>query len=349
MSTLDQAFIRAYQAGAAAPRKVSGADAPVAVAPPEPVVKKPHRFAAKPAAPLPAVAPPNVAPAPTAATQRTPLAQDDTALRYYVDAAHTVPPRHLQTAIPVYAEPAVSLSAAAPPAPLDNSVQGAFRAAFETQRFSWPRPVEVLIAAAGSEFAQFISELEERIRGGRQTLIVTGCERGEGRTILTLALGRLLANRGLRTVLVDCDVRAPQMAEALGVRPELGWDDVYAERLSVTDALIESLDDRISMLPMRNGLANPRVMAGNRTLAGIIDTLRANFDAVLLDVGPLADDPAAIDLTSAMTGARLDDALVVRDRRRTGQKEVQSVCRRLSALGIHHWDIAENFTELQGY
>lgn len=349
MSTLDQAFIRAYQAGAAAPRKSNAADVPVAVAPPESVVKKPHRFAAKSAAPSPAAALPTVAPAPTATTQRTPLVQDDTALRYYVDAAHTVPPRHLQTAIPVYAEPAVSLSAAAPPAPLDNSVQGAFRAAFETQRFSWPRPVEVLIAAAGSEFAQFISELEERIRGGRQTLIVTGCERGEGRTTLTLALGRLLANRGLRTVLVDCDVRAPQMAEALGVRPELGWDDVYAERLSVTDALIESLDDRMSMLPMRNGLANPRVMAGNRTLAGIIDMLRANFDAVLLDVGPLADDPAAIDLTSAMTGARLDDALVVRDRRRTGQKEVQSVCRRLSALGIHHWDIAENFTELQGY
>lgn len=349
MSTLDQAFIRAYQAGAAAPRKAGAAAAPVAVASPEPFVKKSHRFAAKPAVSSPAPAPPPAAPAPTAVPERMPLGQDDTALRYYVDAAHTVPPRHLQTAIPVYAEPAVSLSAAAPPAPLDNSVQGAFRAAFETQRFSWPRPVEVLIAAAGSEFAQFISELEERIRGGRQTLIVTGCERGEGRTTLTLALGRLLANRSLRTVLVDCDVRAPQMAEALGVRPELGWDDVYAERLSVTDALIESLDDRISMLPMRNGLANPRVMAGNRTLAGIIDTLRANFDAVLLDVGPLADDPAAIDLTSAMTGARLDDALVVRDRRRTGQKEVQAVCRRLSALGIHHWDIAENFTELQGY
>lgn len=360
MSALDQAFIRAYQAGAAASPKVRApappvVDPPVNVAP-EPVVKKPPHFAAKPAS-SPAASPPTAAAAPPfvqpfvqpTAPQRTPIAQEDAALRYYVDAAHTVPPRHLQTAIPVYAEPAVSLSAAAPPAPLDNSVQGAFRAAFETQRFSWPRPVEVLIAAAGSEFAQFVAELEERIRGGRQTLVVTGCERGEGRTTLTLALGRLLANRGLRTVLVDCDVRAPQMAEALGVRPELGWDDVYAERLSVTDALIESLEDRISMLPMRNGLANPRVMAGNRTLAGIIDTLRANFDAVVLDVGPLADDPAAIDLTSAMTGARLDDALVVRDRRRTGQKEVHSVCRRLSALGIHHWDIAENFTELQGY
>ena len=349
MSTLDQAFIRAYQGGAAAPRKADAAAATVAAAPPESAVKKPHRFAAKPAAPSQAAAPSTIAPSPTAAPQRTPIVQEDSALRYYVDAAHTVPPRHLQTAIPVYAEPAVSLSAAAPPSPMDTSVQGAFRAAFETQRFSWPRPVEVLIAAAGSEFAQFISELEERIRGGRQTLIVTGCERGEGRTTLTLALGRLLANRGMRTVLVDCDVRAPQMAEALGVRPELGWDDVYAERLSVTDAMIESLDDRISLLPMRNGLANPRAMAGNRTLAAMIDTLRANFDVVLLDVGPLADDPSAIDLTSAMTGARLDDALVVRDRRRTGSKEVQSVCRRLSALGIHHWDIAENFTELQGY
>ncbi|MBA4015958.1 MAG: hypothetical protein C0483_02090 [Pirellula sp.] len=349
MSTLDQAFIRAYQAETAAPRKASSA-APVAGQPPEPLADKPTRFAAKPTASATTTAqPPSMSPSFAQPTVRTSLLPEDSALRYYVDSAHTVPSRHLQTAIPVYAEPAVSLSAAAPPSPMDTSVQGAFRAAFETQRFSWPRPVEVLIAAAGSEFAQFITELEERIRGGRQSLTITGCQRGEGRTTLTLALGRLLANRGLRTVLVDCDVRAPQMAEALGVRPELGWDDVYAERLSVTDAMIESLDDRMSLLPMRNGLANPRAMAGNRTLAGIIDTLRAHFDAVLLDVGPLADDPAAIDLTSAMTGSRLDDALVVRDRRRTGSKEVQAVCRRLSALGIHHWDIAENFTELQGY
>ncbi|MGC3967150.1 MAG: hypothetical protein QM775_07185 [Pirellulales bacterium] len=334
MSNLDQAFIRAYQAGPTTSARPQAAAAPTtaAVAMAAPITSTGAMYAA---------AEPTI--------ERAPLHSADATLRHYVDAAHAVPSNHLQTAIPVYAEPAVSVAASAPPAPLETGMNAPFQAAFETRRFAWPRAAEVLIAAAGTEFSAFVTELEERIRSGRQTLVFTGAERGEGRTTVMLALARLLANRGLRTALVDCDLKAPALAEVLGVRPEVGWDDVYAERLSVTDAMIESLEDRVTVLPMRNGLANPRVMAGNRMFAGMIDTLRSHFDAVLIDVGPLSDDPSAIDLTSALTGTRLDDALVVRDRRRTSSKDMQAVCRRLSALGIHHWDIAENFTEIQGY
>lgn len=348
MSNLDQAFIRAYQVGTATAQRAPTAQR-ASTAQRAPASQ---RSAAAVAEPIPTATLIDTAPAaqrtPSTA-QRMPLSPDDATTRLYVDSAHTVPSSHLHTAVPVYAEPAVSLSASAPPAPMETGVQPQFVAAFETRRFAWPRAAEVLIAAAGTEFASFLGELEERIRGGRQTLVVTGAERGEGRTTVLLALARLLANRGLRTAIVDCDLKAPTLAEMLGVRAEVGWDDVYAERLQVQDALIESTEDRVTILPMRNGLANPRVMAGNRILATMIDTLRGHYDMVLVDVGPLSDDPAAIDLTAALTGAHLDDALVVRDRRRTSAKDLQAVCRRLSALGIHHWDIAENFTEIQGY
>lgn len=335
MSNLDQAFIRAYQAGTATAQRAATA-------------RQAATATAEPTATETMYAPPTAQRHPPEAS-RVPLNSADATTRHYVDAAHTVPSGHVHTAVPVYAEPAVSVSASAPPAPFETGVQPQFTAAFETRRFAWPRAAEVLIAAAGTEFAAFVGELEERIRGGRQTLVVTGAERGEGRTTVLLALARLLANRGLRTAIVDCDLKAPTLAETLGVRAEVGWDDVYAERLQVQDAMIESTEDRVTILPMRNGLANPRVMAGNRILATMIDTLRGHYDMVLVDVGPLSDDPAAIDLTSALTGAHLDDALVVRDRRRTSAKDLQAVCRRLSALGIHHWDIAENFTEIQGY
>ena len=188
--------------------------------------------------------------------------------------------------------------------------------AFETQRFHWPRKVEVLIAAAGGDFAAFAEELEDRSRAGRKTLLVTGTERGEGRTTLVLALARLAANRGLRTVVVDLDLHSPQVAEQLGIRPELGWDDVQAERLRIDEALIESIDDRVTLLPLRNGYANPRALAGTGFLRAATDRLRAEFDVVLLDVGPLGDDGDTIDLAAALGGCTLDDALVVRDRRR---------------------------------
>jgi len=354
MSTLDQAFIRAYQAG----RSTSAPQAK-----PEPVAA---------AAPYATPAPHFTAPASAAESKPEPKpAPRSKRTRHFVDTAHAGPQAphsgldatpFARTAYePIYAHTALqrersSYSDAEAQVVADDSATSVldevlpeFRAAFETERFHWPRNVEVLIASAGNEFAQFTAELEERIAAGRKTLAITGSSRGEGRSTLTLSLARLLANRGLNVVVVDVDLRQPQLAEMLGIRPELGWDDVYAERLPVTDALIESAAERITLLPMRSGFSNPRALAGNRTLAGIIDQLKQHYDAVLLDVGPLPDDQDTIDLAAALTGCKLDDALVVRDRRTVSPKDVQAVCRRLAVLGVHHCDIAENFTELQGY
>jgi Mrp family chromosome partitioning ATPase len=232
---------------------------------------------------------------------------------------------------------------------VDDGPREALRPAFEAHRFSWPRNVEVLIAAAGTEFAAFVDELQTRVSEGRKTLAVTGADRGEGRTTVLLALARLAATRGLRVALVDLDLRAPQLAEQLGLRPEIGWDDVYADKVPLADALVESLADGITLLPLRHSPANPRSLAGNTVLRSAIDTLRNHYDLVLIDAGPLCDDGETIDLAAALCGTTLDDAIIVRDRRHATAKLVHEVGRRLAVLGIHRWDIAENFSEIQGY
>lgn len=325
MSTLDQAFIRAYQANSA------------------------RKSAAKPQSPAPQ-------PAPQAATP-----SGVTARRYFVDAAHPAEfGTHYRDGAKI-AEPTVAESEmeqlssriaevnAAATTELEAPAGTTLRAAYETHRFAWPRKLEVLIAAAGGEFAEFATELEQRSREGRKTLLVTGVERGAGRSLIALSLARLLANRNLRTVIVDLDLKQPGLNELLGLRPELGWEDAAAERLPVADVLVESHDDRLTLLPLRNGLANPRALASNSFLSDALVQLREHFDCILLDAGPLHDDGATIELATALGGHALDDGLVVRDRRRTTPQQVHDVGRRLAALGIRRWDLAENFTELQGY
>ncbi len=344
MSTLDQAFIRAYQAGSA-------------------------RKAAAAATTSPA---PSFAPAETKQLSPTGMPIDvapkAAPRKFYVDDPHAsnYVPHYLHGLVADLSEAEtqsaeierltqrlsqVNATAAAP----ETTVHAAspavdeMRAAYETQHFAWPRKLEVLIAAAGGEFAEFATELTERCRTDRKTLVVTGAERGSGRSLITLALARMASNRNLRTVIVDLDLRQPNLSDLLGLRPELGWDDACAERLPLTDVLVESLDDRLTLMPLRNGLANPRALAGNRFLADALDRLREHFDLVLLDAGPLHDDAATIELAAALGGYSLDDALVVRDRRCTTPQQIQEVGRRLAVLGVRHWDVAENFTEIQGY
>lgn len=330
MSTLDQAFIRAYQANTA------------------------RKQAAVPTTPLQAA---------------TPTAGATPARRYFVDAPHPAEyGSHYHDGVPAapadatatsqierLSTPIASMNSAAllnsAPATAANETQPGpiLRAAYETQRFAWPRTMEVLIASAGQEFAEFAAELEHRSSEGRKSLLVTGAERGAGRSLVALALARLAANRNLKTVVVDLDLKSPSLGELLGVRPELGWEDAAAERLPVADVMIESHDDRLTLLPLRNGLANPRALASNHFLAEALAELREQFDCLILDAGPLADDGATIELATALGGHAIDDGLVIRDRRRTTAQQVHDVGRRLAALGIRRWDLAENFTELQGY
>ncbi len=359
MSNLDQAFIRAYQPGRVArPATPVVAGAASSGAASSAVVVPPVAVAAPPSSPLPPRA---------AARQAMPTQVTDRRTRHYVDAAHAQsvasrsdvaggsgPHFHAPAsfgesyAAPSGYDPETALLEPIVEAdPVDQACT--LQPAYETRRFDWPKRIEVLIAAAGNEFSRFMEELTERIAEGRKTLVVTGCERGEGRTTLVLALARLASNRKLRAAIVDVDLRAPQAAEALGLRPELGWDDVVAENLSPAEALVESNEDGVTLLPLRNPPAQPRVLAGNPTMSRAVEQLREHFDLVLLDVGPLADDEQAIDLASVVGGCRLDDALVLRDRRRATPQQVQAVCRRLAVLGIGRWDIVENFTEIQGY
>lgn len=368
MSNLDQAFIRAYQSGRAA--RPNPHATPVGESAPAVGAGEGSGVAATASRTTgPAVAAPRSA---TVARQAMPTQVTDRRRRYFVDAPHpaasrrraaspedaayelaplageTAPERAVERTVATgYDDETTLLEPIVDVAPAETSTE--LQAAYETERFAWPSQVEVLIAAAGTEFSQFMQELAERIRQGRKTLVVTGCERGEGRTTLVLALARLASNRNLRTAIVDADLRSPQTAEHLGLRPELGWDDVVAEHLPLADALIESNEDRLTLLPLRNPQANPRGMAGTTTVAQAVEQLRRGFDLVLIDAGPLPDDEQAIDLAAVLGGCRLDDALVVRDRRRTTPKQVQAVCRRLSVLGLRRWDIVENFTEIQGY
>lgn len=217
--------------------------------------------------------------------------------------------------------------------------------AFEVPRFAWPRIIELLIAAAGSEFAQLTDELLAT-RGQRKVLAISGSHRGEGRTTLLVALARLLCNRGWKLALVDADFNSPQLAERLGVVPAVGWDDVFAGEQALAEALVESVDDCATLLPLRSPIADLSSLAGNPRLPLTLRSLRDQYDLVLVDLGPLVDDAIGVDLAAALGGSKIDSAIVVRDMRRTNDRQLRSLNRRLAALGIQHWEIAENFQRI---
>lgn len=354
MSAMDQVFIKAYGKGALS----HAAERAPAVAPPPPPVPPlrhdaPVNAYAAPTAPSVA----NVATGVEGASSFVPLS-DWAARTSAVPAPHLhlkpKPPTPTSTTAKFAAAPLVNSpglvngESSLPPAAAHATPVAweahSLLASFEVARFNWPGRVSQITTAASSGFANLAALIAQRSREGRKVLAITSTQRGEGRSTLALAVARMIGNRNVRVALVDADFASPKLGEQLQLAIDIGWEDVLAGDQPLREALIESLADRVTLLPLRSALPEPA--ANDRHLvAETIEQLRRAYDLVVIDLGPLGDDTAALDFAAIFHGARLDDALVIRDIHRTTHDDLKRVGRRLSAAGVGHWDVVENFVE----
>ncbi len=91
----------------------------------------------------------------------------------------------------------------------------------------WPPVVLRLEHDWGDRFDRLAGRLvEARNRQNVRVVLFTSCHRAEGRTTLVLTLARALSRHPGRTVVVDADLTGPMLARLLGLRPEVGLDDV---------------------------------------------------------------------------------------------------------------------------
>ena len=140
-----------------------------------------------------------------------------------------------------------------------------------------------------------------------------------------LALARLAARDGSKTLLIECDFRRPSLEDALA-RPSEPGLPVFLEEPSAWRECVET--DRLSGLDY---LTAPRYMSrvspylNSDALEIILVEARRDYDLVIIDSPPIMRVP------DAMLLARAADAVaMVVSWRRTPRRMVQEAMRRLS-------------------
>jgi Mrp family chromosome partitioning ATPase len=203
----------------------------------------------------------------------------------------------------------------------------------------WPGIVLVLEREWGQRFEQMAGRLiEARDRQHLKVLLFTSCHRAEGRTTLVLTLARALARRPGRTLLVDADLTGPMLSRALGLRPEVGLDDVVENGHALADALIDAPDDHLWILPLRAAVARPREFLASPGWSCALARLRREFDLVLVDGSPMFTG-----LSAAVLHRSVDAAVLVHNRSMTGERSLLRAREVLAAGGIPLLGLAETF------
>ena len=156
------------------------------------------------------------------------------------------------------------------------------------------RPLRVETGAAQAE--QLLTHWFSR----RRLLPVVSAARGEGRTRLALDLARRLAGLGVRTLLVDGDLRAPRLHRAFGLEEGPGLADFLAGR----DLRLAQCGENLALLSAGRAPADPLEPLASPRLRPMLCAAAARFGAIVIDT-PAAHRGPDLQIFAAHAGGAL--------------------------------------------
>lgn len=126
-----------------------------------------------------------------------------------------------------------------------------------------------------------------------QIIVITSSIAGEGKTATTLNLALAIAQSPNRRVLViDGDLRRPNIASYLGLKPFAGFAEVLQEKTDLFDAISRLSEHDLYILPVKRETKTPTELLSSTRFQETLRELRQHFDFILIDsppVKPFAD------------------------------------------------------------
>lgn len=160
--------------------------------------------------------------------------------------------------------------------------------------------------AAREAFRAVQAQLKPRGDGEPCVMMVTSASSGDGKTTCAVNLAFAFVTAGHRVILLDLDLRKPDVGEALGVAHDRGLASLVAEGSQLSDVLVQAPQ----LPPLRVAVAGAEgdvvaFEALTRRLPEIIAEARGLADYVILDSPPLGE------VSDALTVAEYVDEVVL--------------------------------------
>jgi succinoglycan biosynthesis transport protein ExoP len=120
-----------------------------------------------------------------------------------------------------------------------------------------------------------------------KVFLVTSALPGEGKTATAFSLAVSAARAGQKVLLVDLDLRRPNIAREFRHRPHGGVVEVITGDQRLDQALISDEATGIDILPVRSSPADTTALLTAQRLRALLGELRQRYDFVVLDSPPL--------------------------------------------------------------
>jgi polysaccharide biosynthesis transport protein len=119
-------------------------------------------------------------------------------------------------------------------------------------------------------------------------ILITSTIPGEGKSFTTTNLALTFAAHGEKVVVIDCDLRKPNIHKSLKLENLRGVIDICAGKATIDEVVLRNVQNNFDVIPAGGRAKNPTQILNSKGFETMISDLRKRYDRVFIDTPPLA-------------------------------------------------------------
>ena len=135
-----------------------------------------------------------------------------------------------------------------------------------------------------------------------RVFLVTSTRPGEGKTFVATNLALAFAQHSERVIVVDADLRLPNVGPSLGFAGDGGISRWFNGEMTLDEAIVKDVAPGLDVLPVGLSCRNPTQVINNPRFAEMLDELRRRYDRVFIDSPPIGAVSDALHLIPKVDG-----------------------------------------------
>jgi exopolysaccharide transport family protein len=139
-----------------------------------------------------------------------------------------------------------------------------------------------------------------------KVIMITSALPQEGKTTTSINCAVVLAQKGVRVLLIDADLRRPSIHKTLGMGPRSGLSNVLTGSATLQQTITRSpVLPNLSVLPAGTPPPNPAELLASTNMRDVLEELRGQYDHIVVDT------PPTLSVTDAVVLSPRADAIVL--------------------------------------
>ena len=161
-----------------------------------------------------------------------------------------------------------------------------------------------------------------------KVIAITSCNENEGKSTISTKLSSSIAEYGLKTLLIDGDMRKSVMLKGESGSSVKGLSDVLAGIENVEDCIYKTQNENFDVLFSGRFPPNPVELIGNNNFKKLVEKLRPKYDYIIIDTPPLG-----LVIDAAVIASSCDGAIIAISSGNNSKKTVIDVKEQLTKSG----------------